>query len=55
MDAIDCDKYIYMSSTSVYDPKKIDTKEEDFNGIDKKLIWCLRPDFAYDEVHSYVY
>ena len=22
MDAIDCDRYIYMSSTSVYDPKK---------------------------------
>ena len=50
MDSIDCDKYIYMSSTSVYDPKKIDTKEEDFNGIDKELIWCSRPDFPYDEI-----
>ena len=27
MDAIDFDKYIYMSSTSVYAPKKINTKE----------------------------
>lgn len=50
MDAIDCNKYIHMSSTSVYEPKKIDTKEEDFNGIDKKLIWCSRFDFPYDEV-----
>ena len=50
MDAIDCDKYIYMSSTSVYDPKKIDTKEEDFSGIDKELIWCSRTDFPYDEI-----
>ena len=50
MDAIDCDKYIYMSSTSVYEPKKIDTKEDDFNGIGKELIWCSRPDFPYDEI-----
>ena len=50
MDAIDCDKYIYMSSTSVYDSKKIDTKEDDFNGIDKELIWCSRPDFPYEEI-----
>ena len=50
MDAIDCDKYIYMSSTSVYEPKKIDTKEDDFNGVDKELIWCSRSDFPYDEI-----
>ena len=50
MEAIDCDKYIYMSSTSVYDPKKIDTKEEDFDGIGKELVWCSRPDFPYDEI-----
>lgn len=50
MDSIDCDKYIYMSSTSVYDPKRNDTKEEDFNGIDKELVWCSRSDFPYDEI-----
>ena len=50
MDAIDCEKYIYMSSTSVYEPKKIDTKESDFNGLDKELIWCSRSDFPYDEI-----
>lgn len=50
MDTIDCDKYIYMSSTSVYNPKRMDTKEEDFNGIDKELVWCSRSDFPYDEI-----
>lgn len=50
MDAIDCDKYIYMSSTSVYDPKTMNTREEDFNGIDKELIWCSRMDFPYEEI-----
>lgn len=50
MDAIDCDKYIYMSSTSVYEPKKIDTKEEDFDAIGKELVWCNRFDFPYDEI-----
>ena len=50
MDAIDCDKYINMSSTSVYDPKRINIKEEDFNGTDKEFIWCSRTDFPYDEI-----
>ena len=31
MDVIDCDKYIYMSSTSVYNPKHINTVEADFD------------------------
>lgn len=50
MDAIDCKKYIYMSSTSVYDPKKINTREDDFDGINKDLVWCSRTDFPYEEI-----
>jgi len=50
MDVIDCDKYIYMSSTSVYEPKTIDTKEEDFDAIRKELVWCNRIDFPYEEI-----
>lgn len=50
MDVLDCDKYIYMSSTSVYEPKKMNTKEEDFEGTGKELIWCNRFDFPYDEI-----
>ena len=50
MDAIDCDKYIYMSSTSVYEPKKIDTKEEDFDAMGKEFVWCDRFAFPYDEI-----
>lgn len=50
MDAIDCDKYIYMSSTAVYEPKHMDTREEDFDGINRELIWCSRRDFGYDEI-----
>lgn len=48
MDAVDCDKYIYMSSTSVYDPKHIDTIESDFDGISKDLVWCDRMAFPYE-------
>ena len=36
MDVIDCDKYIYMSSTSVYNPKHINTVEADFDGIENE-------------------
>ena len=50
MDQVDCDKYIYMSSTSVYEPKTMDTEEEDFDAINKKLVWCDRFDFPYEEI-----
>lgn len=50
LDNADCDKYIYMSSTAVYDPLHPDTKEDDFDGNGGELIWCDRPDFSYDVV-----
>ena len=50
MDNADCDKYIYMSSTSVYKPKRIDTKETDFDGLNPKLVWCDRGAFPYEEI-----
>ncbi|OPJ61160.1 NAD-dependent epimerase/dehydratase family protein [Clostridium oryzae] len=50
LDVADCDKYIYMSSTSVYEPKHWNTIEDDFNALDKKLVWCSRMDFPYEEI-----
>lgn len=50
MDAVDCDKYIYMSSTSVYDPKRVNTLETDFDGTSKELIWCDRLAFPYEQI-----
>ena len=50
MESLDCDKYIHMSSTAVYDPKHWDTRETEFDGIDKELIWCSRAEFPYAEV-----
>lgn len=49
LDVIKCNKYILMSSTAVYE-KHRDTKEEDFNPLEKELIWCSRMDFPYDEI-----
>ncbi|MDE7291694.1 MAG: NAD-dependent epimerase/dehydratase family protein [Treponemataceae bacterium] len=49
MEAVTCEKYIFMSSTAVYEPKHIDTVESDFDGAGKKLVWCERKDFPYDE------
>ena len=48
-DVLDCEKYILISSTSVYSPKHWNTVEDDFNAFNKKLIWCSRGDFAYEE------
>lgn len=50
LDAIRCDTYIYMSTTAVYQPKHINTKEEEFDGAAEELIWCNRADFSYDKV-----
>lgn len=50
MEVIDCNKYIYMSSASIYEPKKMKTGEDDFDGKAKELVWCSRSDFPYDEI-----
>ena len=50
LDVINCHKYIYMSTTAVYQPKHINTKEEEFDGAAEELIWCSRSDFPYDKV-----
>lgn len=50
MDVIDCNKYIFMSSTSIYDPKIMNTRENDFDGINRNMIWCSRLDFPYAEI-----
>ena len=50
MEALDCDQYIYMSSTAVYDPLHRNTVESDFDGVSKELIWCDRGAFPYEEV-----
>ena len=39
LDNADCDKYICMSSTAVYDPLRPDTKEDDFDGNAEDVIW----------------
>lgn len=50
MDALSFDKYIYMSSTSVYEPKHLNTRETDFDGIHKKMEWCTRFDYPYEDI-----
>ena len=50
MESLDCDRYIQMSSTAVYNPKKLNTKEVDFDGLERPFVWCNRPDFPYDEI-----
>lgn len=50
MEVVDCDKYIYMSSTSVYEPKHINTIETDFDGNSKSFVWCDRKEFPYEQI-----
>lgn len=50
MDSISFDKYIYMSSTSVYNPKHLNTVEDDFDGLSKDFVWCGRMDFPYEQI-----
>lgn len=50
LDVLDCDKYIYMSSTAVYEPLQMNSKEADFDAFKKTLVWCDRADGSYEEV-----
>lgn len=50
MDVVNCDKYIHMSSTSVYNPKHINTIESDFDGYSKDFVWCDRFAFPYEQI-----
>lgn len=50
METLDCERYIYMSTTAVYEPKHMDTREEEFDGLRGELVWCGRQDFPYDTV-----
>ena len=50
MEAVSCDKYICMSTTSVYEPKHMDTQECEFDTLGKELIWCDRKAFPYAEI-----
>ena len=50
MDHVSCDKYIYMSSTAVYNSKHMDTIETDFDGYSNSVIWCDRTAFPYAEI-----
>lgn len=52
MEAIDSDKYIYMSTASVYDVWHMDMKEEAFDGKEGELVWCNRADFTYDVIKA---
>ena len=47
LDVIHCDKYIYMSSMSVYESLHKNLVEEDFNPMKSELIWCDRATFDY--------
>lgn len=50
MDAVDCEKYIHMSSTAVYDPKHMNTVESDFDEMANELVWCDRAAFPYAQI-----
>ena len=50
LDVLDCDRYIYMSTTAVYEPKHMNTVESDYNPTAKEVVWCNRGDFPYAEI-----
>lgn len=50
LDVLDCDRYVYMSTTSVYKSKHIDTKESDFDSENIPFVWCDRLAFGYEDI-----
>lgn len=50
MNYVDCNRYIQMSSTSIYELKHWNTLETDFDGHAAELVWCDRKAFPYEEI-----
>lgn len=50
MEAVSCERLIYMSSTAVYNLDHMDVKEDEFDGNAGLLKWCNRQDASYAEV-----
>lgn len=50
LENISFDKYIYMSTTAVYEPKHMNTIETDFDVNSDRFVWCDRAAFPYAEV-----
>lgn len=42
--------YKGMSSTSVYNPKHMNTVESDFDGYSMDFVWCDRKEFPYEQI-----
>jgi len=50
MDAVSCDRIIYMSTTAVYELDHENVSEDEFDGLSGKLRWLDRADDTYSEV-----
>jgi len=51
LDAVTCERYIQVSTASVYAPHfRLAQTETDFDPTTHPLKWCARDDFGYDEV-----
>lgn len=53
LDSISCKRYVFVSTISVYDELHMDTREEDFDPMKGKLIWCDREDFTYNIIKQH--
>lgn len=47
MNAVNCKRFVCMSSTAVYDPVHMDTREEDFDPLAQPVEWHDRPERTY--------
>ena len=51
LDAVTCERYIEISTVSVYVPNfRLNLPESDFDAVTYPLKWCSRNDFGYDEI-----
>ncbi|NLO86538.1 MAG: NAD-dependent epimerase/dehydratase family protein [Clostridiales bacterium] len=49
LDHVSCEKYVMISTSSVYD-EHMDTKEEEFDPYTEPVVWCDRKDYSYQEI-----
>ncbi|MDF2589469.1 MAG: reductase [Anaerocolumna sp.] len=50
LDVVSCNRYVMISTMSVYHNLHPNIREEEFDPLDYSLKWCDRADYPYDEV-----
>lgn len=54
LDNVTCDRYIFTSTGAVYDTPSMGIVEEEFNPLNKEIVWCNDKEYSYGQLKQYI-